>query len=186
MILRVSENRRSSETATDTPTATTYTTTSEPLEHRKAPAFPFENNVTFVALTVGTTPMYHEEDEVRWVTAIGCAYLDTGSLALLPPGKDGVQWADEIRTQVITVDGRQGHGDASACISGSETRPMSIADAKNFITNGFESSGKVILVTDNIAERKMQLDDSFSCSFYNALVFLLDLKLHTDDRAGPE
>ncbi|KAK5138543.1 hypothetical protein LTR08_000131 [Meristemomyces frigidus] len=148
------------------PLATEQLSATERINVLRAPAFPFESDVKFIALAVGTTPTFEAEDHVHGVTAIGVASLDTSRLKYpsgLCPGEDGRHWAAEIETRVVAITGRQGHKDAAALTAGAEVEHMSVEEVRMFLTDGLSSLGRLFFVFDHVDIRRRQLHSEFRC-----------------------
>ena len=133
---------------------------------RRAPVFPFKDDVTFVALTYGTAPRFDAEDEVRWVTAVGYAALDTDNLkneGLLSPGQGGAHWADCIEHHTISINGRQIRPEAAILIEGTREEKKDLDDLKDFISSGFGVQGNIILISDRIHKMDHTLNEDIGC-----------------------
>ena len=114
-------------------------------------------DVKFLAVSIGTTPQFDEEDEVRWLTAVGLATLDTKDLHLLSPGKDARYWAEEVKTRVFAIKDRQTHRTAGPLTSDSEVDLVDIQEFSNHFSRCFNLSGNVILVCDHIVNLSIWL-----------------------------
>lgn len=145
--------------------------TTNRLDVRRAPVFPLEDDARFIAVSLGTTPRFEEEDEIRWTTAVAYASLDIAELkneGLLSPGRDGIHWAELIQTRAFTIAGRQGRGDAATLTSGSEVEQLTIEGLKTLIDNGFGSSSNIILVSDHMSEISRQLHRDLGYGLHEA------------------
>jgi len=80
-----------------------------------------ENDAVLVALTVGTSPVHEEEDEERWLAAVGMAVLNTRDLRLLSPGDGGNLWLGEVPNSIIwCIEDRQSHPHSAKLTGNSE------------------------------------------------------------------
>lgn len=146
-------------------------------DHRASHAHPFYMSPVFVAVATGTTPELHEEDEVRWNTALGCAQFDTKSIEILSPGIDGQNWAERVITYTLAIAGRQTHSKANDITQGPDSGQVfqvSVENLKKWITEEPhpDRERSIIIVGDQLATQcKLWLGDVGS-SFHRKYVLL--------------
>lgn len=130
-----------------------------PFDERRASRYPFECNVIFVALHVEVQK--NDYDDLKYIS-VGIAKLDTEELDMLPPGREGGYFEEEVKLCSFEADGLEND---NFILTDPQIGTMRMRVAQAFENGGpgvkaidlLNKEREFIVVTDDLTQLKRNL-----------------------------